>query len=155
MTDPQVVNRPAFWVLGVVRHFAGPESADFEGTWRAFGPQQHLIEPLSCDGVFYGVGFVVEGETGFDYFAGMAVPEATEAPPGLFLREVSAATEAVFACTMATIGATFQFAYGEWMARAGYQCAEPLPWFERYPPEGISGPDSPLEIHIAIKPVGA
>jgi hypothetical protein len=45
MTDPQVVNRPAFSVLGVVRHFESPESADFEGTWQAFGPQQALIEP--------------------------------------------------------------------------------------------------------------
>ena len=155
MTDPQVVDRPAFWVLGIVRHFGSPASADFEGTWHALAPQQGLIAPLSTDGAFYGVGFVAEGATGFDYLAGMAVAPDAQVPPGLFLREVPAATEAVFTCTMATIGATYQFAYGEWMARAGYQCAEPLPWFERYPPEGISGPDSPLEIHIAIKPVEA
>ena len=85
----------------------------------------------------------------------MAVEGVSGAPEGLVLREAPEATEAVLECTMATLGATGAFAYDQWLPQSEYECAEPLPWYEKYPPGGGEGPDMRVEIHIAVRKAGS
>lgn len=142
-------------MLGVQVQFEDVHTADYAGLWeKGFGPRAQEIAPLTVDGAYYGVGFCHGEGEGCDYLVGMAVPEGTAVAEGLTLREIPAATDAVFACTMGTIGDTYHFIYGEWLAGAGYETAEPLPWFECYPPGFDGGPDARLDIHVAVKRKG-
>ena len=148
--EPEIVEREAFTVLGVQERFA-PGLEDFEGIWmRAFMARHQEIHPLSTDKAYYGVCFHVEGEDGMDYLAGMAVPADTACPEGLAAREVPAARDAVFECTVDTIHETYEHVHGPWVARAPYAFDWPKPSFEQYPPDTESG-DSPVLIHVPIR----
>jgi predicted transcriptional regulator YdeE len=70
------------------------------------------------------------------------------------LRECPASTDAVIACTMKTIGDARHCIYGEWLPNSEYECGEPLPWYECYPGDSDGGPDSPVEVHVAVKRKG-
>ena len=154
MTPPIITTRPSFFALGVVRRCDSPETTDFEGIWHEFLRHEAEIKPHSIELVWYGIGFPVAGGGGFDYLAGMAVEGVAEVPEGLQLREVPEATEAVFACTMATIGETYAFAYHEWLPASEYVCGEPLPWIEKYMPTAGEGSELRIEIHIPLRKKG-
>jgi predicted transcriptional regulator YdeE len=86
-----------------------------------------------------------------DYLAGMLVENVQETPEGLALRHVPEARWAVFECTVATIGQTYDAIFKEWLPTAPYEQTGPNPdAFERYPPHTDSG-DTPVLIHIKVR----
>ena len=150
--QPKIVQRDAFCVLGLQERFT-PETEDFEGIWQRFMQYHDRIQPHSTDGAFYGVCFGTEDRKAMDYVAGMAVAPGTECPDGLVLREVPAARDAVFECTVATIRETYEHIHHAWIAGSPYVLDEPRQSFEHYPPDTDSG-DSPVSIHVPVRAAG-
>lgn len=66
------------------------------------------------------------------------------------LREVPAAQEAVFPCTLNTIGPTWGRIYDEWLPNSGFEHGAAWAGYEVYPPE--FGPQGgTLTIHVPIR----
>jgi len=86
----------------------------------------------------------------FEYIAGMAVGDVTDVPEGLVVRDVPAATYAVFGCTVKTIQEAYDFIYGEWSAASGHERDVSLPGVEHYLPDMATG-ESPVFIHIPLR----
>lgn len=124
-------------------------TADYQAIWAEFEGREAAIAPHSPQQVYYGVFFPTDQEGLDDHLAGMVVDGVSEAPEGLVLRDVPAAREAVFPCTMATIGATWASAFEEWFPAHGYEYDHPTPCYERYVP----GPDGvpTVSIHIPVR----
>lgn len=150
--EPIIVRRDRFTVMGVLAQVT-PESADFEDIWlNQFMARHDEVRLHSTDGAYYGVCFW-SGDGAIDYIAGMAVGAVTTAPEGLVSREVPAATDAVFECTVATISQTYDFIHGEWLANSKYDYDRSAPEFEHYPPGTETG-ESPVFIHIPARKRG-
>ena len=148
--EPTFVDREAFTVMGLQERFT-PDTEDFEGIWKRFMAFHDQIQPHSTDQAYYGVCFsVAGGERRKDYVAGMAVPPGTACPEGLVIREVPAARDAVFECTVATIRNTYDHIFKEWLPAAPADHHPTMPGFERYPPGTDSG-DSPVRIHVPVQ----
>lgn len=150
--EPEIVRSEANWVLGTLTHIApGTESAElFASIWSGFEALRGRVEPHSIDQKYYGVSFAPGADGGADYLAGMAVVRIQAVPAGLVLREVPAATYAVFACPAATIGQTKHRILGQSSSDSGYVIDRAAPVFEQYPP--ASDTQSPVRIHIPIQP---
>jgi predicted transcriptional regulator YdeE len=146
----RVVTKPEFTLLGLMERFPYQED-DFEGIWKRFMAYHEQIEPLSTDKAYYGAYFPTVDKGPMDYLAAMAVAKGTAAPEGLTACEVPGARWAVFECTVATIGQTYDAIFGEWLPKAPYEHVGPNPdAFERYPPQTNSG-DTPVLIHIKVR----
>lgn len=150
--EPKIVERDRFTVMGIQERFT-PETEDFVGIWKRYMVRHREIEALSDAKGWYGVCFAADAEDAMDYLAGMAVPECSQCPDGLVMREVPAARYAVFACTVATIHDAYEFIHGQWVAASPYTYDRPKPDFEEYAPGTDSG-DSPVFIHIPIRGKG-
>jgi predicted transcriptional regulator YdeE len=148
MGEAELRRREAFTVMGI-QVLVNPMATDYEAIWRQFELREAEIAPHSPRKVYYGVFFPTDQEGLDDHLAGMAVEGVTEAPEGLVRRTVPAAEEAVFACTMDTIGATWAAAFGEWLPAHGYEYDHPSPCYERYVP-GSQGPVA-VTIHIPLR----
>ena len=146
---PTFLDRNAFTVMGVQEWFT-QETEDFEGIWKRYMAHHDQSHPLSTDGAHYGVCFGSETEDAMDYLAGMAVPAGTACLEGLVVRDVPAARDAVFECTVKTIRDTYEFIHHTWIGSSPYAFDHPKPDFEQYPPGTESG-DSPVFIHIPVR----
>ena len=147
--QPTFLDREAFTVMGVQERFT-PETEDFEGIWKRYMAHHDQVHPLSADGSHYGVCFGSDEEGAMDYVAGMAVPPGSECPEGLVVREVPAARDAVFGCTVATIRETYEFIHHTWVPGSPYTYDRPKPDFEHYGPGTDSG-ESEVLIHIPVR----
>ena len=147
--EPTFVDRKAFTVMGVQERFT-QETEDFEGIWKRYMAYHDQIHPLSTDGAHYGVCFGTEDAEAMDYLAGMAVPAGTPCPEGLVIRDLPAARDAVFECTVKTIHDTYEFIHQTWIASSPYVFDHPTPDFEQYPPGTESGA-SPVFIHVPVR----
>jgi predicted transcriptional regulator YdeE len=145
---PAFVDRAAFTVMGLQERFTR-ETEDFEGIWKRYMTYHDQVQPLSTDGAHYGVCF--GAEDAMDYVAGMAVPAGTPCIDGLVVRDVPAARDAVFECTVATIHDAYEYIHHTWLGTSPYAHDDPKPDFERYPPGTESG-DSPVFIHVPVRP---
>ena len=121
----------------------------FAAIWKDFETHHERIKPLSVDSNYYGVSFGAAQDGSFDYLAGMAVGPVETTPQGLEVREVAAATYAVFPCLVQTIGQTYGIIFGEWLPKSGYELAPAQPAFEQYPPAADTS--APVLIHIPIR----
>jgi AraC family transcriptional regulator len=150
--EPQFVDRPAFTVLGVQVRL-NPMTADYPAIWgRLFQPRAGEIQPLSLGDECYGIYFATDEPGMDDYVAGMAVPPGTQARMGFVVREVPAAHDAVFECTIATIAATWRAIFEEWMPKSGFEPDLSAPAMERYA-AGCCEESSPVTIHVPVRPV--
>jgi predicted transcriptional regulator YdeE len=146
----RVVTKPGFTLLGLMKRFPYQED-DFEGIWKRFMAYEGRINPLSIDKAYYGAYYPTVDSGPMDYLAGMLVEGVQEPPKGLTVCEVPEARWAVFTCTVATIGQTYDTIFKEWLPKAPYEHAGPNPdAFERYPPQRDSG-DTPVLVHIKIR----
>ena len=152
--EPVIETHGGFTVMGICEAI-NPMDADYKAIWSSgFMPHVGTIAPHSTDGCYYGVYFMIPGEKQLvDMVAGMAVAGVDEAPEGLAIRDVPAAECVVFSCTVATIGQTWQHAYGVWLPASEYEEDDSHSCFECYPPD-TTGDDSPLTIHIPIRKRG-
>jgi RNA polymerase sigma factor (sigma-70 family) len=150
--EPTFVERPAFAVMGVLNS-DDPTTMDYGDIWgNQFGSRAMEIGPVATERNTYGVYFATEQEGVVDMVAGMPVLIGTEAPEGLVVREVPAATYAVFPCTMAEIRETWQAIENDWLPSSDYEWDLSAACFELFPPEATGAPDSPLTIYVAVKP---
>jgi predicted transcriptional regulator YdeE len=116
---------------------------------RGFETFRERIKFQSTDQKYYGVGFAAAGDGPFDYLAGMAIMPVQTVLEGLVVREIPAATYAVFACPVMEIGPTYGYIFGEWRAKSGCQVDTAAPAFEQYPVAEDAA--SPVRIHIPIR----
>jgi hypothetical protein len=79
----------------------------------------------------------------------MAISLAEKVPAGLVVREVPAATYAVFACPVQTIGQTKRYIFDEWGPRSSFPIDNLAPIFEQYAP--AADIVSPVRIHVPVK----
>jgi predicted transcriptional regulator YdeE len=151
MKQPDIVRREGFLVMGTVtRRTPGSDRPEvFEAIWSGFETQQQSIKRHSVDSKYYGVSFAAGPDESFDYMAGMAVGPVAETPQGLEVREVPAATYAVFACPVQSIGQTYRYIFSEWRAESGYEIDNATPAFEEYPP--ATAANAPVLLHIPIR----
>jgi predicted transcriptional regulator YdeE len=149
MPEPELRSRAAFTVLGIHARI-DPATADWDDLWRnRFMPRVAQIRPLATDECVYGV-YLESDEEGLDEFwAGMAVPGVAVVPEGLSVCEVAATLEAVFPCTMATIGSTWRYIHDEWLPASPYRHHCDVAGFERYPPGADRG-EAPVTIHVPL-----
>ncbi len=148
--EPTITDRPAATVLGIQLRI-NPMQADYTDIWRNQYEQYHdLIASFATDEACLGVYFDCGEPEMTDFMACREVPSGTTAPAGLAVRDVPGGKEAVFECTMSTIGPTWGSIYGEWLPTSGYAADEARPCYERFAPgchEGIV----PVTIHVPIK----
>lgn len=86
-----------------------------------------------------------------DFVAGMIVPEGSRAPEECLVRAVPGGLYARIACTMSTIGGTWQEIYGQWLPASPYVEDEDRPAMEYCAPDAM-GPNAPVIIHVALCP---
>ena len=148
--EPEIVTRDGFAVMGVVVR-GNPTSMDYADIWgNQFMKYHDQVKALSTDEAYYGVYFETGEENVVDLVAGMAVGEVQDVPDGLVVREVPAATYAVFQCTVKTIGATWQAIMAEWLTTSEYEYDASKTAFECYPP-GTQDTDSPASVFVPIR----
>ncbi len=151
MNEPDLVRREGFLVMGTVtRRKPGTERPEtFVSIWSNFEAHRQRVQLLSVDSKYYGVSFAAGPDGSFDYLAGMAVRPVAETPAGLEVRAVPAATYAVFACPVQSIGETYRYIFGEWRARSGCVTDDASPAFEEYPP--ATDTNAAVLLHIPIR----
>jgi AraC family transcriptional regulator len=151
MKQPNIIHREKFLVMGTVtRRKSGTERPEtFTAIWNDFEKHHEKIKQHSMDLKYYGVSFGVAPDGSFDYMAGMAVAPVEEIPKELEVREVPAATYAVFAALAQGIGQTYGYIFGEWRSTSGYVLDAAKPAFEQYPPAADT--NAPVLIHIPIR----
>ncbi|MCJ7738938.1 MAG: GyrI-like domain-containing protein, partial [Anaerolineae bacterium] len=121
---PEIVNREAFRVMGLVGHFPSA-AANFGPLWNDTMPCSDLIELLRSGEGHYGVYLAADHAQPLDYLAGIpvreedALPEA--GPESLAVRELPAAMYAVFECLSKDIGPTYGFIWREWLKTSAYE----------------------------------
>jgi predicted transcriptional regulator YdeE len=144
-----MLDRQAFTVVGAAaRGQLG--TFNYGEVWeKQYMPMDEILKAHSVDPGYYGVT-LSEGDH-LVYLAGMAVGASLpELPPGAEKREVPAAHYAVFDCTLTTIGATWQGAYGQWLPASNYELDTSAVDFEYYPPHSGDG-EMKVEIYIPVK----
>jgi predicted transcriptional regulator YdeE len=151
MKQPDIVHQERFLVMGTVTHRKpGTERpATFTAIWNEFERHHEKIRLHSVDSKYYGVSFAAAQDGSFDYLAGMAVGRVEEPPAGVEVREVPAATYAVFACFVQSIGQTYRYIFGEWQSTSGCEMDPTKCAFEEYAPGAET--NSPALIHIPIR----
>jgi predicted transcriptional regulator YdeE len=148
--DPKIVDRDAFKVMGVIGHFdsvAEDHSPLWEKDFMMFHDQ---IKSLSTGAGYYGVYLGADHTKLMDILAGMVVQDAAGAPAGVEVREVPAATYAVFECLFQEIGSTYGYIWDEWLESSAYEQDMAKLGFDYYPPATTDG-SSPMEIWLPIK----
>ena len=151
--EPKIVEKEAFWVMGVgVR--GNPMQLDYGDIWgRQFGPVAQTLMALSTDGSFYGAYFGTGEEGVVDMVAGVAVRPDAQAVEGLAKRELPASTYAVFECTMAEIGQTWGHIEGQWKPASEYEGNPEGGCFELFSGDDNS-PNAPVVIYTAVRKKG-
>jgi predicted transcriptional regulator YdeE len=149
MAEPKLQERKPFTVLGVYQRL-DPRTADWQDIWaNKFGARRAEIEPFATDDSVYGV-YIESGEPGLDdFWAGMAVEGVEQAPEGLSLRRIGGCLEAVFECTIPTLGATWGHIHQEWLPASEYRHGCHEAGFERFPP-GCDQAGTPMTVHVPI-----
>jgi predicted transcriptional regulator YdeE len=148
--DPKIVDRDAFKVMGVIGHFDSV-AEDHTALWEEDFMEFHdRIKSLSAGEGYYGVYLGADHTKPMDVLAGMVVPGAAGAPEGVEVREVPAATYAVFECLFQEIGSTYGHIWGEWLQTSAYEQDMTKLGFDYYPPATTDG-SSPMEIWLPIK----
>lgn len=151
MKQPDIMRREDFLVMGTVtrRKIGADRPEIFAAIWNDFESHRQDIKVYSVDSKYYGVSFAPGPDGSFDYMAGMAVrPDATTSKD-LEIRKIPAATYAVFACPVQSIGQTYGYIFGEWRAESGCQIENSAPAFEEYPPE--TDANAPVLLFIPIR----
>jgi predicted transcriptional regulator YdeE len=151
MKPPDIVRREGFVVMGTVtRRRAGAERPEtLVSAWNVFETHRQRVQRYSVDSKHYGVSFAAGPDGSFDYLTGMAVRPGAQTPEGLEVRPVPAATYAVFACPVQSIGQMYHYIFGEWRAKSGYTTDDAIPAFEEYPP--ATDTNAPVLLHVPIR----
>ncbi len=148
--EPTITERPAVALLGVQVRI-NPMQADYTDIWRnQYEPRHGEIASFATDEACLGVYFDCGEAEMSDFVAGRPVAPGTTPPEGLVVREMPGGSEAVFECTMTTIGPTWGRIFGEWLPTSGYAHDEARPCYERFAP-GCHEGAVPVTIHVPVR----
>jgi predicted transcriptional regulator YdeE len=148
--NPKIVDRDAFKVMGVIDHFASA-AEDHTQLWEKDFMEFHdQIKSLSASEGYYGVYLSADHTKPIDMLAGMVVQDAAGAPEGVQVRELPAATYAVFECLFQEIGSTYGYIWDEWLQTSEYEQDMSKLGFDYYPP-ATADCSSPMEIWFPVK----
>jgi len=154
--EPEIREREAFTVMGVLLRI-NPMTADYHDIWsKLFGARESDIRPFVSEDAAYGLYSCATADADgvIEFVAGLPVGSVSEVPDGLVVREVPDHLEAVFECSIATLGQTWHRIFGEWLPGSGYDHDDgPTPCYERFPP-GCHEGAAPVTIHVALRPRG-
>lgn len=148
LAPPRFEERPAMLVAGLRQFFAFSEIPEIPQIWRRFGPYVGTF-PTKPGGA-YGVCLSdPDRPDGFDYLAGVAVPDADDLPPGFATIRLPAARHAVFRHDghVSGVNATCAAIFAEWLPQSGFSAAPgPVSLVEHYgagfdPVTGLGGLD--------------
>lgn len=70
------------------------------------------------------------------------------------MRALPACREAVFECSLPTIGQTWGAIFGQWLPGSGHELDPSSACYERFPP-GCHEGTAPVTIHVPIRPRAA
>jgi predicted transcriptional regulator YdeE len=148
--EPKIITRETFTVLGVQNRI-DPMNTDYATIWeKQFMPHHDTIRALAVDPGYFGVYFGTEEPGEVDFIAGMSVGTVDTVPEGLVMRDVTATRYVVVECSMDTIGPTWGFIYGEWLAKSDtYAEDTEKACFEYFPP-GIDKGEGKVSIHVPV-----
>jgi predicted transcriptional regulator YdeE len=120
MQPIRLEKRPALRLLGIQRRL-DPQTTNWEKLWRDdYAPHLPEIQARSRGETCMGA-YMSGGDDGLvEFLAGRPAQDGIDVPPGLIVRELPAATYAVFECAMADIGATWHAIYGDWLPGSDY-----------------------------------
>lgn len=147
---PEVVSRDGFAMIGLAV-VGNPKTLDYHDIWtNQFRPREPELRSLSADGAYYEAFFCVGKPEAVEMVVGVAVRAEATPPAGLVKRDLPAATYAVFKCTVATIGQTWN-GVDAWLSESDYEYDDQgKADFEYYPPD-TAGPDDPVQIYVAVR----
>lgn len=148
--EPKITTIGEFRVLGV-QTIIDPRTADYQALWgKDFTPYHETIKALAAGPEYYGVYFPTSEPNKVAFVAGMAVAALHQTPAGLTVRTIEKMLCAIFECQMATIGQTWGYIYGGWLATSReYAEAPGKPCFEYFPVNESCEPTNVL-IHVPI-----
>ena len=148
--EPKILNRDAIQVMGVIGHFASA-AEDHTQLWeKDFMALHDQIKSLSASEGYYGVYLSADHTQPMDILAGMVVQETAGALEGVQVRELPAATYAVFECLFQEIGHTYGYIWDEWLQTSEYEQDMTKLGFDYFPPATTDG-SSPMEIWLPIR----
>ncbi len=134
----------------VIRRRPGTECPEtLVSAWNQFEAHREFVLGQSLRAGYYGVSFPPEPDGSFDYLTGMAVRQVAVLPDGLEIREVPAATYAVFPSPLPAIGQTYGYIFGTWQLESGHVVQDTAPAFEEYPPATVV--NAPVLLHIPLR----
>jgi len=138
-------------VLGIHRHL-DPHKTNWSALWQGeYGPRLPEIEARSTGDTCLGV-YLPGGSDGLvEFVAGRPAKDGIEVPAGLAVRGIPPATYAVFECAMATIGATWEAIYGDWLPNSAYVVDAGKACFEAFAP-GCHEGTTPVRISDPVVP---
>jgi predicted transcriptional regulator YdeE/DNA-binding transcriptional MerR regulator len=150
--EVKIKTKPAFTVVGAEYHGKN-ENEEIKTLWKEAVPRfdeiQHVTYPNTKDS--YGLCGELEDNGSFRYVAGLEVNNTEDVPQGMVVWEVPEQTYAIFPCTLAEIGQTYEYAHGTWMPQNGYKRADG-PDFEYYDKTfEPADPKSLIYIYIPVK----
>ncbi len=128
-----------------------PKEINYGDVWmNQYMKFDEFLKPFSVDKAYYGASFCLGADGAVDYVAGMVVEGLDSVPEGLVLREIPAARFAVFPCTVATIGQTFNEIYERWLPASEYEFDPASADYEYYPPN-TEADGSPVLIYLPVR----
>jgi AraC family transcriptional regulator len=148
-TQPQLITKPAFTVVGLLLH-TQPMSPEIPALWDKFVPRMGEIPHQAAEHVSYGLMGRFDPATGmFDYMAGNPVTQVNQLPVGMSRWDLAANTYAVLETTLSGIGETMNYLYQTWLPASNYYPVD-APSFERYG-EAFSPANPVVEIYVPVK----
>jgi predicted transcriptional regulator YdeE len=149
--QPETKHIDAFPVMGTLTRVDYDKDPNFGKIWKEYAAVAGKIGRYAVDGSAYGVSFgtEVDGDV-VDYLAGNQVKPGSEAPEGLVVREVPAATYAVFGTTHREMHKTINHALREWLPSSEYECDDscPVTDFLRFPPKDSGQPQALFHVPV-------
>ncbi len=148
--EPTISDGSARTLLGIQVRI-NPMQADSDDIWRTqYEPRAEEIASFAIDEACLGVYFACGEKDLCDFMACRPVAAGAVAPEGLVVRDMPGGSEAVFQCTMSTIGSTWGGIFGEWLPSSGYAGDAARPCYERFAP-GCHEGTVPVTIHVPVK----
>lgn len=131
---PRIAHRAAFVIAGLCDRYSFASTDAIPAQWRRFGQAVSRI-PESVGAAAYGAMLPVAGlDDGFDYLAGVEVPEPAGLPTEFSHAEIPAARYAVFEHRghVSGIKAAWHAVWAQWLPAAGLEVVDAPILFEEY-----------------------
>lgn len=153
--EPKLITKPEFTVIGASIRTNGKKGpgGEIPQFWCEVIRNKTLDRiPDRLNEACYGMCFDCDETGEFTYMIAQEVKDGTVAPDGLQSRKVPESLYAVFTAkgvVQKSIPETFQFIYGVWLPKSGYECTGTED-FEYYDDRFTDDENSEVDIYVPI-----